>query len=104
MEQKMSINEMAKSINVTARSKGFYDKPRSFGDCIALMHSELSEALEADRNGIKEGEKGCVSEEFADTIIRILDTAEHMGLDIEAAILKKMTYNKTRPYRHGKKY
>jgi len=98
------LNKLAKKINKTAHEKGFYDTPRSFGDVIALMHSELSEALEADRNGIKEGEKGCVSEEFADTIIRILDTAEHMGLDMEKAIMEKMAHNATREYKHGKKY
>ncbi len=100
----MDINELAKRIHATAKSKGFYDKPRSFGEVIALMHSELSEALEADRNGIQEGAKGCVSEEFADVIIRLLDTAEHMGFDMEKAISEKMSYNDTREYRHGKKY
>jgi NTP pyrophosphatase (non-canonical NTP hydrolase) len=42
-------------------------------------------------------------EELADIIIRALDTSHQLGLDINAAVNKKMEYNLTRPYRHGNK-
>ena len=41
--------------------------------------------------------------ELADVIIRIADTCGRYGIDIEHAIKIKMEYNKTRPYKHGKK-
>ena len=44
------LNELAQKINETAHVHGWWDTDRSFGDIIALCHSELSEALEAYRN------------------------------------------------------
>lgn len=40
--------------------------------------------------------------ELADALIRILDTAEALGIDLERVALEKNEYNKTRPYMHGK--
>jgi NTP pyrophosphatase (non-canonical NTP hydrolase) len=99
----------AEKVNDLAHEKGWYEEPRSFGDVIALMHSELSEALEADREGDSPSKKipafTCIEEEFADVIIRILDTAHQRGYRIGPAILAKHIYNKTRPHKHGgKKY
>jgi len=57
-------------------------KPRecNFGEAIALIHSELSEALEADRNHIEVSEHipefTGIEEEIADVIIRCLDLAD----------------------------
>ena len=45
-----------------------------------------------------------VGSEFADTIIRILDTCENHGINILAEILEKMNYNETRAFRHGGKH
>lgn len=90
----------------TASEAGWYRDPktgepikRNFGEVIALMHSELSEALEADRKDLMDDKlphrKG-VEVEFADCIIRILDTAEALGLDVAGAIIEKNRYNRQR--------
>lgn len=106
---------------------------RTFGDDIALMHSELSEALEAhrehgnaelvrftsadgysvlprdDQNVLawqKAGQVGKpegVASELADELVRLLDTCARMGVDLFQAFREKMDYNWTRPYRHGGK-
>lgn len=44
------INKLAKEAYENAKRKGFYDKPIEMGTRISLIHSEISEALEADRN------------------------------------------------------
>ncbi|GAA4827829.1 hypothetical protein GCM10023310_00620 [Paenibacillus vulneris] len=105
-----SITEMVKFAHQNAIDKGWYEEPRTFGEMIALMHSELSEALEDHRNGYGyreiyyEGEKPCgIPVELADTVIRIFDTCGHLGIDLESAIRIKMAYNATRPKRHGGK-
>ena len=90
----------------TATNAGWYKDPetgedveRNFGEVVALMHSELSEALEADRKGLKDdklpGRDGR-EVEFADCIIRILDTAAALGFDVPGAFIEKNRYNKTR--------
>lgn len=44
-----------------------------------------------------------VGSEIADAIIRLLDTAEFYGVDINGEIRRKLDYNWTREYRHGGK-
>ena len=43
------INELARQVHENAKSKGFFDSEKNIGEMLCLIHSEVSEALEADR-------------------------------------------------------
>lgn len=105
------ISEVQKAVFKTALDKGWWDKPREVGTCLALIHSEISEAMEEARvhpvdhkyKRVSDGKPEGFVVELADAVIRIMDLCEYYELDLEAAILEKMGFNESRPYRHGGK-
>jgi len=103
-----SIKDWQKEIHELAKTKGWWEKPRTALEIHALVHSEIAEATEAARSGLPpvqqllpkpEGE----ATELADAVIRILDWFEFNGWDLEQVMELKHTYNQTRSYRHGGK-
>ena len=120
------------------KENGWFDKDRTFGEDIALLHSECSEALEeyrvaetedrttelcidkvhkqymghireyaeaVHRDMLAEDEHICkpegVGPEFADILVRLLDSCQRYNIDLDFEMERKIAYNRTRGYRHG---
>lgn len=103
------LNELSKEIHKNAVAHGWWDSERSFGEIIALIHSEASEALEEYRNRKslyykgEDGKPEGIAVEMIDVIIRVLDYLGKKEVDVEKILKEKHEYNKKRPYKHGNK-
>lgn len=104
------FDRVSERVTSISESKGWtipVNDPEKLGNKICLMHSELSEAEEALRNGNPASdhipEFTGMEEEFADVIIRIMHFAERMNLRVPQAMFAKLDFNETRPVKHGGK-
>lgn len=122
-----NFNDFAKAVHENAINHGWYDQKRSFGEIVALCHSELSEALEQYRDNkpmayfwnendlfgtddeitdldvwTDEKLEG-VAVEMIDCVIRIFDWCASENIDIDRLIRMKHEFNKSREYKHGGK-
>lgn len=100
----MNLNDLSKIVH-EANIKWWQDPStglaitRNRGELLALIHSEISEALEGERKNLMDDKlthRRMAEVELADAIIRILDYAAGFGYDIQGAFEEKMLYNATR--------
>lgn len=101
------LDGLSSFLHETAVEKGFWNNKVDVNfvlSKLALVHSEVSEVLEAVRKSM--GEE-VVVEEMADIIIRLLDLyagmvdAGMVETSIDDALAKKIEKNKSRPHMHG---
>lgn len=104
-----ALGEMQKVLHSWNVAQGFWPdgKDKNFGEVCALIHSEVSEALEGNRTGAmsdKIPDFRAEEEELADALIRVLDAAGGYNLRVGEALIRKTLYNLNRPPKHGKRY
>ena len=116
-----TLNEIADAVHELAIKQGWFDDNPNEDVFIERvcnnLHDEISELHEAWRNGTLDDlcDKAtkmtaagipvltCVEEELADIVIRALDAARQLKVDIQWAVKVKHEFNATRPRRHGGK-
>lgn len=108
-----TLNEIADAVHALAWEKGWHNKTENEDTFVERMcnnlHDEVSELHEAWRNNnlrdscLKPIPLTCLEEEMADIVIRTLDNARKLGVDIQRAIEIKHEFNATRKIRHGGK-
>ena len=113
----LTLNEIIDQSHSTAVEHGWWSDPEgqplpvNVGEKLMLIVTELAEAMEEWRNGRDlteayhrdDGKPEGFPSELADVVIRIADLCGRTGIDLDAAVREKMTYNESRSFRHGGK-
>lgn len=101
------LNTLAEEIVAINRANGWrsadrsdwQNRPEHVAAKLALIHSEASEALEA----LRVNDLPLFEEELADTLIRVLDLAGGLWIDMDTVVRIKLAKNRGRGHRHGGK-
>ena len=104
LEKRASLNTLRDVIYEDAVEHGLWDLDYSPTDCAELIHDEASKlysaAMDWEYHVCNDNSAFC--DELADVIIASLSVAGKLGIDIDAAVRRKMEINKARPWKHGK--
>jgi NTP pyrophosphatase (non-canonical NTP hydrolase) len=90
------INKLVTLCYSRSKAAGWHDNPREVGTMLALIHSEVSEALEGFRKDLMDDHlphRKMAEVELADIVIRVCDLAGKEGFDLGGAIVEKLEYN-----------
>lgn len=107
---KMSLDLLGRRVHLIAKEKGFWEGETTYdkiGNKLALIHSEVTEVLEAIRKN--QGSEKTV-EEFADVVIRLVDLYQamvnsgHIEHSLDNILERKILKNMERPPLHGNKF
>ena len=102
--QHTCLNDLRDAIYEDAVAHGLWDLDYSPTDCAELIHDEASElysaAMDWEYHVCNDNSAFC--DELADAIIMSLSVAGKLGIDIDAAVRRKMEINRARPWKHGK--
>lgn len=111
----LSLNTLRDEIYADAVAHGLWEKNPRLGnvydypdDCAALIKDEVYELEDAAEEWEETGyddespEKNRYEEELADIVIMCFSVAGRLGIDIDAAVRRKMEINKGRAWKHGK--
>ena len=110
LEKRASLNTLRDAIYEDAVAHGLWDKEYGPYRCADIITKEASELIkEAEILSIHINDNiaytlpcSNYAEELADVIIASLSVAGKLGIDIDAAVKRKMEINKARPWKHGK--
>lgn len=103
------LNELGKVAYRLAVARGFYGEGSSIPGVLCILHSEVSEAVEAYRDGAmslgfdETGKPVGFPSELADLVTVAAGLACHLGIDLDEAVRRKLEHSATRPFLHGRK-
>lgn len=106
MEKRTSLNTLRDAIYEDAVKHGLWEDDEDYmpTDCVFFIKDEVCEldcaAMDWEDDVCNDNSAFC--DELSDVIIMCLSVAGYLGIDIDAAVRRKMEINRVRPWKHGK--